>query len=243
MYKMGLTDGANARLQSLVAEKKAGSRLEDLLEETPRPVVHARRTSRKIVKPDALEETRYAWRDPESDQDIIMKVLQEGTGGVEDEGSDLMKDTLHDMQKSKGVNTGTAPKKPKGLGKNLFKKDWTLKASRRFLSFLKRSYDIRNFYNASRDSAMDPLSISVSLGVPSTGSEKNLDDLQGYVSDVISQSLNLGGEHHLLVTASAGGPPVSVNLEGVSPDKEPELRTLIEGLAVEAVSTFADHKG
>jgi len=242
MHKMGLTDGANARLQGLVEQKTAKSSLRDLLREDTVKVASVRRTSRK-VSTEVQEEPKYAWRDPDSDQDIILRTLHDREDSAEATGADFMEDTLRDMQKNKGVNPGTPPKKPKGLGKNIFKKDWSLKASRRFLSLLKKAYDIRNFYNASRDSARDPLSISVALGVPATGSEKNMDDLQGYVSDVISQSLNLGGEHHLLVTASSDGPPVSVNLEGVSPDKEPELRTLIEGLAVEAVSAFADHKG
>lgn len=129
--------------------------------------------------------------------------------------------------------------------------DWKLKESRRYLSFLKQAYDIRNFYVEGSGGPQVPVSISVSLNLPMSGSEKNVSDLKNYVSDVVSQALSLGGEHHLAilvqneVAPSMGGetpPPVSVSLEGFDPDKESDLRTLIEGLVVEAVSQFADSK-
>jgi hypothetical protein len=236
MRRSGLTSGTVKHLQRLTAETKAGRGLEEVLASLP-----------SVPRREAWD-----YKEPDADRDIFQTVIQEEKKDpFEEGGNKLLKDTLRDMRKGPGVTPGRAPSRPKGMPPDPLKKDWTMRSSRRYLSFLKRAYDIRNFYTEGPDMPQTPVSISASLNLPMAGSERDAEELKEYVSDVISQALNLGGEHHLAVTvkngpvASTSGampPPVSVSLEGFEPIREGELRTLIEGLAVEAVSQFADSK-
>lgn len=236
MRRSGLTSGTMKHLQRLTAEETAGRDLDEVLASAP-PVPR-----------------REAWdyKEPDADTDIFQTVLQEEKKDpLEEGGNKLLKDTLRDMRKGPGITPGRTPKRPKGMPPDPLKKDWTVRSTRRFLALLKKAYDIRNFYTEGPDMPETPVSISASLNLPMAGSERDAEDLKRYVADVLSQALNLGGEHHLEVAvkngqvASTSGvlpPPVSVSLEGFEPIREGELRTLIEGLAVEAVAQFADSK-
>jgi len=210
--------------------------------------------SSRAVRPiEPPPKVAWEYKEPDSDRDIFMTVLnEEAKDPMAEQSSKLLDDTLKDMRKGPGITPGLSPKRPKGMPKEPLKKDWTLRSAQRFLALLKRAYDIRNFYVEDSEGPQAPVSISASLNIPMAGSERGVNDLEEYVSDVITQALNLGGEHQLIVTAKNGSvasasgatpPPVSVNLEGFDPTKEAELRTLIEGLVVEAVSQFADSRG
>lgn len=255
MRKSGLTSGTRDHLRRLTAEKTAGLSLADVVESLPKPEPVRPESRQAAVRKAPPVPARQAWeyKEPDSDRDIFMTVLnEESKDPMAEQSSKLLDDTLKDMRKGPGITPGLSPKRPKGMPKNPLKKDWTLRSAQRFLALLKRAYDIRNFYVEDSEGPQDPVSISASLNIPMAGSERGVKDLEDYVSDVISQALNLGGEHQLIVTAKNGSvasasgmtpPPVSVNLEGFDPTKEAELRTLIEGLVVEAVSQFADSRG
>jgi len=255
MRKSGLTSGTMDHLRRLTAEKAGGMNLDEVVASLPKPVPARQESRQARVQETPPVPARQAWeyKEPDSDRDIFMTVLnEEAKDPMAEQSSKLLDDTLKDMRKGPGITPGLSPKRPKGMPKSPLKKDWTLRSAQRFLALLKRAYDIRNFYVEDSEGPQAPVSISASLNIPMAGSERGVNDLEEYVSDVITQALNLGGEHQLIVTAKNGSvasvsgatpPPVSVNLEGFDPTKEAELRTLIEGLVVEAVAQFADSRG
>lgn len=281
MRKSGLTSGTMDRLRSLVAEKQEVLGLKDVLASVRRAPEPPEDPPRRANQEPPPSKQAWEYKEPESDRDIVMTVLQEEThekDPLEESSNKLLKDTLKDMRKGPAVTPKspkkTSPKAPKTLegqppqGAPLpqgapqgappvqgqpWNQNWQLNAARRYLAFLKEAYDIRNFYTEDSESepADGPVAIRVSLALPFPGTVQNTDELEEYVSRTLSQTLNLGGEHHLIVTAHNGVSaaatrqeitPVTVDLEGIDPMKTAELETLVQGLTVEAISAFADSK-
>ena len=271
MRKNGLTSGAMDRLRSLVAEKPEVFGLKEVLASARKAPEPQENPPRRAHQEPPLPKQAWDYKEPESDRDIVMTVLQEETHDkdpLEESSSKLLKDTLKDMRKGPTVTPKspkkTSPRAPKTLEGQPpqgapsvqgqpWNQNWQLNAARRYLAFLKEAYDIRNFYTEDSESEPSggPVSIRVSLALPFPGTVQNMNELEEYVSRTLSQTLNLGGEHHLIVTAHNGvsaaatrheAVPVTVELEGIDPMEMSELETLIQGLTVEAISAFADSK-
>jgi hypothetical protein len=266
MRKSGLTSGTMDHLRSLVAEKQEVLGLKEILASVRKDPAPPKNPPRRARREPLPPKQAWDYKEPDSERDIVMTVLQEETHDkdpLEESSGKLLKDTLKDMRKGPGI-TPKAPKKvkppveqpPQGnpaIQGAPWSTNWQLSAVRRYLAFLKKAYDIRNFYTEDSESepASGPVAIHVSLALPFPGTVQNMDELEDYVSRTIAQTLNLGGEHHLIVTAHNGvsaaatrqeGTPVTVDLEGIDPMKTSELETLVQGLAVEAISAFADSK-